>query len=113
VVDFFDPVLFQAINKKRRVLYVDSPERGTQSLPNFQSEIFSHRISFAAVGSGLNFFKNPEVNTSPGYRAYAISSYALYAKYLLDADLGIPTLDNPEIEERLKILDQETWTLSR
>ena len=113
VVDFFDPVLFQAINKKRRVLYADSPERGTQSLPNFQSEIFSRRISFAAVGSGLNFFKNPEVNTSPGYRAYAISSYALYAKYLLDADLGIPTLDNSEIEERLKILDQETWTLSR
>ena len=113
VVDFFDPVLFQALRKRKQVQYLDSPERGNQSIPNENSHIFTNRISFAAVGSGLNFLKNPEVTTSPGYRAYAISSYALYAKYLLDMDLGLPTLSNSNIEERLKRLNQRTWTLNK
>ena len=112
VVDYFDPVLFRAIDRNKKVLYLDSPERGTQSTPNHKADVHLNRISFAAVGSGVNFHKHPEIETSPGYRSYAISSFALYSKYLLNRDIGENTLDNPEIENKLKKLNKKTWKLS-
>lgn len=111
VVDFFDPVLIKAISRGFRILYIDSPDDGNHALPNFDSEFFKNRISFAAVGSGLNFFKNPGVETSPGYKSYALSSFALYSKHLLDSDIDIPVLDNPEILAKLMRLDKKSWTL--
>ena len=111
VVDFFDPVIFRALSQGRKIKYIDSPDKGSSSLPDYDSEFFKNRISFAAVGSGLNFFKNPTVITSPGYRDYALASYSLYAKYLLDHETGIKPLDNPEILEKLKRLDKSSWTL--
>jgi hypothetical protein len=99
------------LSQGRKIKYIDSPDRGSSSLPNYDSEFFKNRISFAAVGSGLNFFKNPRVMTSPGYRDYALASYSLYAKYLLDQETGIKPLDNPEILEKLKRLDKSNWTL--
>jgi len=111
VVDFFDPIIFEMVRAGKRIDYVDSPESGKQGFTNTKAQIYKSRISFAAVGSGLNFMKNPEAKTSPGYRAYALSSYSLYAKYLLGIDTGIATLDNREIESRLRLLDASTWTL--
>jgi len=111
VVDFFDPIIFRALSQGRKISYIDSPDVGSSSLPNYESEFFKNRISFAAVGSGLNFLKNPSVQTSPGYREYALASYSLYAKYLLDQETGIDPLDNPEILEKLKRLDKPSWTL--
>lgn len=104
VVDYFDPVIFKALSSSRSICYLDSPNSGSSAYPDLSSEFFTKRISFAAVGSGLSFIKNPKIETSPGYRAYAVSSYSLYAKYLLGQDTGLPTLDNPDIEERLKLL---------
>ena len=92
-------------------MYIDSPNDGQHAFPNYDSEYFKNRISFAAVGSGLNFFKNPGVETSPGYKSYAISSFALYSKYLLETDIGVPVLDNPEILAKLIKLDKKSWKL--
>ena len=75
--------------------------------------LLQSRISFAAVGSGLNFLKHPDIQTSPGYRAYAISSFALFSKYLLDYEIGAETLENPDLEAKLKKLNKDTWKLSQ
>lgn len=111
VVDFFDPVSFEIISKGGSVLYIDSPNQGISSVTNLDSEYMQKRISFAAVGSGLNFYKNPEVVTSPGYRSFALSSYSLYAKWLLNKDIGITPLDAPEIVIKLEKLNQNTWKI--
>jgi hypothetical protein len=111
VIDYFDPIIFEMIRAGRKIGYLDSPDSGDRGFTNPDSRIYKSRISFAAVGSGLNFYKNPEVETSPGYRAYAMASYSLYAKYLLGIDTGLQTLDNPEVENKLKQLDKSTWTL--
>lgn len=111
VVDFFDPVVFQMIEMGKRIVYYDSPNRGYQSKQDPNSKIFTNRISFAAVGSGLNFLKSPDARTSPGYRAYAIASYSLFAKHLLEVDTGIAPLENPELVDKLARLDKENWIL--
>jgi hypothetical protein len=111
VVDFFDPVSFEIITKGGLVLYMDSPNDGTSSVTNFDSDFMQKRISFAAVGSGLNFYKNPNVETSPGYKNFALSSYSLFAKWLLNKDIGILPLDAPEIVSKLEKLNQTTWSI--
>ena len=111
VVDFFDPVSFELISKGGLVLYMDSANDGDKSFPNLNSEFHKKRISFAAVGSGLNFYKNPSTKTSPGYRDFAISSYALYSSWLLNKDIGVSPLDAPEIVSKLKKLNQNKWTI--
>ncbi len=111
VVDFFDPVSFEIIGKGGLVLYMDTPNGGNKSFSNPNSEFHNKRISFAAVGSGLNFYKNPSAKTSMGYRKFAISSYSLFAKWLLNTDIGVPPLDAPEIVDKLKKLNQERWTV--
>ena len=111
VVDFFDPVSFEIISKGGSVLYIDSPNQNFKGLPNPESDFHRKRISFAAVGSGLNFYKNPDVVTSPGYKSFALSSYSLYAKWLLGKDIGITPLDAPEIVSKLEKLNAETWEL--
>jgi len=111
VVDFFDPVSFEIISKGGLVLYMDTPNDGNKSFSNPNSEFHNKRISFAAVGSGLNFYKNPSTKTSPGYRNFAISSYALYSKWLLNKDIGVPPLDAPEMISKLNKLNQDKWTV--
>jgi hypothetical protein len=111
VVDFFDPISFEIINKGGKVCYIDSPNQGTQSVTNLRSDFHNKRISFAAVGSGLNFFKNPKTKTSLGYRDFALASYSLYSKWLLNKNIDIPPLDNPDLIGKLKKLNQDTWKL--
>lgn len=111
VIDFFDPVSFEIIRKGGLVLYMDTPNDGNKSFPNLKSEFHDKRISFSAVGSGLNFYKNPNTKTSIGYRKFALSSYALYAKWLLNKDIGVQPLDAPEIVSKLNKLNRDHWTL--
>ncbi len=110
-IDFFDPITFEIIGQGGKICYLDSPDEGAHSKPNKQSSFFQSRISFAAVGSGSNFFKNPNVNTSVGYRNFALKSYSLYAKKLLNIDTGLELLNDQEIEEKLSRLDKANWTL--
>lgn len=111
IVDFFDPIAFEIIRRNGKICYIDSPQDGSRSRTNLESEFYAKRISFAAVGSGLNFYKNPEVKTSPGYKAFALASYSLYAKWLLNKDLTIPPIDAPEIVGKLKKLNKNNWAL--
>lgn len=112
VVDFFDPISFEIMRKKGgSVYYLDSPDLGFHGVTNYDSPIFERRINFAAVGSGINFYKNPSVNVPEGYRNFALSSYATYAKYVLDLDIGIDPHDDVELITRLKSLDRENWRL--
>lgn len=111
VVDFFDPISFELI-KKFKVLFIDSPKDGLSGNTNFDSKFMQNRISFSAVGSGINFFKNPGVETSPGYRKYALASYSLYSKYILDSELDIEPLFNEQLEKKLQRLNKRGWFLS-
>ena len=58
-----------------------------------------------------NFYKNPNVKTSPGYKSFALSSYSLYCKWLLNKDIGIVPLDAPEIVLKLERINQKSWKL--
>lgn len=111
VVDFFDPISFEIIKKGGKVHYIDSPNLGSQSFTNLKSDFHNKRISFAAVGSGLNFYKNPKTKTSPGYRNFALASYSLYSRWLLNKDIAISPLDDPDLIIKLKKLNQNTWKL--
>jgi len=112
VVDFFDPISFEIIKKGGRVNYIDSPNEGSNSLTNPKSEFHNKRISFAAVGSGLNFYKNPSTKTSAGYRNFALASYSLYAGWLLNKEISIPPLEDIDLTNKLKKLNQTTWKLN-
>jgi hypothetical protein len=41
----------------------------------------------------------------------ALSSYSLFAKWLLNKDIGIVPLDAPEIVSKLEKLNQKTWSI--
>jgi hypothetical protein len=111
VIDFFDPISFEIMKRGGKVYFLDSNNGGKRAKPNKKSQVFESRISFAAVGSGLNFYRNPDVMISPGYRSFALASYSTYSKWLLGKDLGIPTLKDEELIGRLKRLDQTNWRL--
>jgi hypothetical protein len=110
-IDFFDPIAFEIIRKKGKIKYMDSENQGVSGLTNWSSHFIKKRISFAAVGSGINFYKNPDVLTAEGYKKFALASFSLFSKYILNQSIPIPPLDAPELVERLKDLDLETWTL--
>lgn len=109
VVDFFDPVTFEIIKKSKKIKYMDSPQEGYQSTLNKKSKFMESRISFAAVGSGCNFYKNGHEGIPKGYSGYALASYSLFAKELLGKDIGITPLDDPEIIIKLSGLNKVTW----
>lgn len=113
VVDFFDPIIFRLLRKKQRILYLDSPNNGFHSESKVDSTFHSKRISFAAVGSGINFYKNPEIVTSPGYKGFALASYSLYSKMILGMEIPIKPLQDPHIQQKLDKLDTEKWELSK
>ena len=111
VVDAFDPVTFEIIKQNGKVKYMDSPNAGFHSTANWNSKFLESRISFAAVGSGCNFFKNGYGSVPEHYAKYAISSYSLFASELLNKDIGITPLINEGITDKLAKLDKKTWKL--
>ena len=113
VVDFFDPITFKLDHKNKGIYYLDSPQSGRRATPNLSSASFQNRISFAAVGSGMNFWANPEIEIPFGYKEYALKSFSLYSKYILNQTIDYPILDNFELIEKLERLDVENWTLKQ
>ena len=111
VIDFFDPITFEIIRKNGKVLYVDSPDQGDIGIVNWESDFHTKRISFAAVGSGVNFFKNPHIKVPTGYRDFALSSYSLYSHYLLRKDIGLHMHNDENMIRKLSRLNTETWSL--
>lgn len=111
VVDFFDPITFEIIKKGGLVKYMDSPGDGFSSYLNNDSKFMKSRISFAAVGSGCNFYKNGHTGIPKGYSDFALASYSLFAFEFLQKNTGIPPLKSEELESKLSILDKENWVL--
>lgn len=112
VVDFFDPVTFQVINGGGNILYVDSPNEGNHSTLNTSSRFISSRISFAAVGSGCNFYKNGSKGIPVGYAQYALQSYSLFASEFLNKEIGVRKLDDKVLLGQLEKLDKIRWVLN-
>ena len=111
VVDFFDPVAFEIFDKGGKIKYMDSPNNGFFSTTNAMSAFLQNRISFAAVGSGINLYKNSKVRTSEGYARFSLASYSLYSREILNTDLGIESLEDQELISKIKRLDRSTWRL--
>ena len=111
VVDFFDPVTFDIISKGGKIKYMDSPDNGAQSYINYESKFMTSRISFAAVGSGCNFYKNGSQGIPDGYSGYALASYSLFSKYLLDKVITHEPLQSDELVEKLTRLDKVKWII--
>jgi len=109
VVDFFDPIIFEMLLKRCKIKYFEV--ENTEGPQSNNLDFMSKRISFAAVGSGINFYKNPEVITSDGYRNFALASYSLYSKYLLGETLPISPLEAPDLVIKLENLDLNSWSL--
>lgn len=112
VVDFFDPITFEIIKNGGRIKFMDSPDQSISSIINHESEFMKNRISFAAVGSGCNFYKNGSDGIPNGYSNFALSSYSLYSSYLLHKDIGIPHLNDLSLLSKIKKLDQRNWILT-
>ena len=111
VVDFFDPITFEIIKKNGKIKYMDSPYDGVSSQINYQSKFMTSRISFAAVGSGCNFYKNGYEGIPSGYRDFALASYSLFAKEFLNKEIGIKPLEDQAIFEKISRLDKSKWIL--
>ena len=112
IIDYFDPISFEIIDKGGKVYFLDSPTQGKSAKTNFDSDFHNKRISFAAVGSGLNFFKNPKVKSSPGYKKFALASYSLYSNRILGIPLNIPMLDDESLNAKINKLDKNKWALT-
>jgi hypothetical protein len=112
VIDFFDRVTFH-LRRKSGIYYLDSPTQKRSGYHDRKGPIESSMISFAAVGSGCSYYKNPHSATSESYKDFALRSFALYSKYLLDQNIDFPILDSPFLVDQLERLDRSTWTLRK
>lgn len=108
VIDFFDRITFY-LRRKGGIYYLDSPIQSRSGSHDRNGPIESSMISFAAVGSGCAYYKNPASATSESYKDFAISSYALYSAYLLGKKIDYPMLDSPFLVNQLNSLNKLTW----
>jgi len=68
-------------------------------------------ISFAAVGSGCNFYKNGFESIPIGYAQYGLQSYSLFASKFLNKEIGVSKLEDKKLLQQLKKLDKNIWKL--
>jgi hypothetical protein len=110
VIDFFDPVTFQ-LRKTGGIYYMDSVDQRKHGSYSREGNLESRMISFSAVGSGSSIYKGKSTVSSETYREFALQSYALYSKYLLDKPLNTPVLDSRFLIEKLNRLNKTSWSL--
>ena len=113
VIDFFDNLTFYLARKGKGAFYLDSESQSRHGHHTRYGTMESRLISFAAVGSGSAFYKNPSAKTSESYKDFALRSYSLFSKYLLDKDIDYPMLESPYLVDLLSRLDKSTWTLKK
>lgn len=110
IIDFFDRVTFY-LRSKSGIYYLDSKSQSKSGHHDRNGAIESSMISFAAVGSGCAYYKNPESSTSESYKDFAIRSYSLYSAFLLGKKIDYPMLDSPFLVGQIQKLDKSTWKL--
>jgi len=94
ILDFFDPVSFVILNNGGKIYFLDYNDYGgmnsdgnkTNHYGDINHKIdFGHKIiHFAGVGSGMNFYNNPQNITHGGYMGWAKSQYVIYQKLFYD-----------------------------
>jgi len=94
VLDFFDPISFTIIRNNGKIFFLDYNDYGGMNHDgdknNFYAEInqkidFGDKIiHFAGVGSGMNFYNNPNNSTYGPYMDWAKSQYVIYQKLFYD-----------------------------
>ena len=106
VLDFFDPVSFNILKNGGKIFNLDFNEVGgcnkegsrDNDYPDlnnmdtqYKIEFGSKMSHFSAVGSGMNFFNNPQTTNSVprSYRDYAIDRYAVFCRIFYNEDIGI------------------------
>ena len=110
VMDFFDRISFRLV-RAGGVYYFGESKQKRNSWPTGENPIDRQTISFAAVGSGVNFIKNPNAKTSKTYREFAISQYALFSHYLLGTTIPFRMAEDKSIIDKLERLNKTKWTL--
>ncbi len=117
-IDFFDPIMFDILNNGGKISFLDvdevggcnnkgSRENAFKEFNNddtpFKIEFGSKLSHFSAVGSGMNFYNNRNVNVGSSYKNYAIDRYALFCKVFYNEDLGI------NLDQYKNILNIKEW----
>lgn len=110
-IDFFDKLTFY-LRSRSGIYYLDSENQHRSGTYSRNGEFESKMISFSAVGSGYSFYYGKSISPSKSYEDFAVASYALYSKYLLEQEIETELLDSGFLLEKLKRLDKETWTFS-
>lgn len=97
ILDFFDPVSFDIINRGGKVFYLSPEDYGSTdksgSLDNGFKEInevfdFGKKfVHFSGIGSGMNFYYNGNGNVPPTYTEWAKKRFSLYMKVFYDEDI--------------------------
>jgi len=106
-IDFFDPISFDiTLKNKGKIFFLSSDEVGgcnnqgsrdnafkqynNDNTP-YKLEFGSSLAHFSGVGSGCNFYHNPQNigNVPKSYVDYCLDRYALFCKIFYNEDLGI------------------------
>jgi hypothetical protein len=97
--------------KKSGVWYLDSSKQSRSGTHNRFGEFERRMISFAAVGSGCSIYYGRSNPLSRSYGEFAVSSFALYSKYLLQKEVDAEPLQSDYLKNLLERLDLTSWTL--
>lgn len=116
VIDFFDPVQFNIIGNGGKVLHLDNKDYGgcdfygkriSGPFPE-ENMLIDHgyKLShFSAVGSGMNYYTNRNVNVPDGYVRYALEKYAIFCKIFYNEHINV----NYDINRYKSLLDIKEW----
>ena len=110
VIDFFDELTF-FLRNKGGIYYLDAENQSRSGIHNREGKFESSLIVFSAVGSGCALYQYKDINTSDSYQEFALRSFSLFSKLLLDKELDIPPLKSPYLEKKVSQLDRNSWRL--
>lgn len=115
VLDFFDGVVFAALDNGASIKYLDSqdyggPDRDGSRYNGFESNIHfdcgRKIIHFGGVGSGYAYDKaNRNSNHNTGYKEWALGRWTLYAKLIFGED--IPCSKETVYGRDINVLDHD------
>lgn len=121
VIDFFDPIMFNMVLNGARIYHLEHYDVGGfnyygsrdnvfSALNNFPTPYkidFGKKLShFSCVGSGMNFYKNPESqkNVDQTYVTTALDRYALFCKIFYNE-----TIPNQDLSKYTDIIKVTKW----
>jgi hypothetical protein len=114
VLDFFDGVVFAALDNNASIMYLDTneyggPDREGSRYNDFKSNLHfdcgSKIIHFGGVGSGYAFDKSGRLDVNNGYKVWALGRWALYSDIVLGEKIDF---DDPTVYGRdIGVMDHE------